>query len=55
MSQSTSHSCAACTGNSNTTSFPVNRRYTDENESSLYSSDVESFASRDLQVFPNIN
>lgn len=42
------HSCAACTGNSNTTSFPVNRRYTEENESSLYSSDVESLASKNL-------
>ena len=35
-------------GNSNTTSFPVSRRYTDENESILYSSDVESFESRNL-------
>jgi hypothetical protein len=49
------HSCAACTGNSNTTSFPVNRRYTDENESSLYSNDVESFASKNLEAFPIIS
>ena len=31
------------TGNSKTTSFPVRRRYTDENESSVYSSEVASF------------
>ncbi len=48
------HSCAACTGNSNTTSFPVNRRYTDENESSLYSNDVESLASKNLEIVPTI-
>jgi hypothetical protein len=48
------HSCAACTGNSNTTSFPVNRRYTDENESSLYSNDVESLASKNLEIVPII-
>lgn len=35
-------------GNSNTTSLPVKRRYTDENESNLYSSDVASFESRIL-------
>lgn len=35
-------------GNSNTTSFPVSRRYTDENESSLYSREVASFESRKL-------
>ncbi len=43
----TIYSCDTA-GNSNTTSFPVSRRYTDENESSLYSSDVASFESRNL-------
>lgn len=42
---------AAWTGNSNTTSLPVRRLYTDEKESSLYSSEVASFESRNLQ-FP---
>ena len=37
-------------GNSKTTSFPVSRRYTEENESSLYSSDVASFESRYLET-----
>jgi hypothetical protein len=41
------YSCGI-TGNSKTTSFPVSRRYTDVKESSLYSSDVESFESRRL-------
>lgn len=36
-------------GNSNVTSLPVKRRYTEENESSLYSSDVASLGSRMLQ------
>lgn len=44
------YSCAT-TGNSNTTSFPVRRRYTDENESSLYSNDVASFESRKLYAY----
>ena len=43
------YSCAV-TGNSNTTSLPVSRRYTDVNESSLYSNDVASFASRNLRA-----
>ena len=55
VSTSTSpHSCDACTGNSNNTSFPVSRRYTEENESSLYSSDVESFGSKNLCRVPKI-
>jgi hypothetical protein len=41
------YSCGTA-GNSKVTSFPVRRRYTDENESSLYSSDVASFESRYL-------
>lgn len=39
---------AATTGNSKTTSLPVRRRYTDENESNLYSTEVASFESRKL-------
>lgn len=41
------HSCGT-TGNSNTTSFPVRQRYTEENESTLYSNDVASFESNSL-------
>ena len=42
------HGIYSCDLNSKTTSLPVRRRYTEENESSLYSKDVESLWSRYL-------